>query len=205
MVERFHRQLKASLCAHATMAWTEALPLVLLGIRNTVKADLKCTPASLVYGCPLRLPASLVVETHTTPLDPSSYATRLASYMRTLQPTVPRVQTRTSHVPASLATSEFVFLRCDSVRRPLQAPYTGPFRVVRRSDKTFVIDRRGKSETVSIDRLKPAFIDDAPNAASPNPPTPPSPSGATTEETTEVAAKSTRSGRRVHFPKRLLE
>ena len=207
MVERFHRQLKASLCAHAHIAWTEALPLVLLGIRNTVKADLKCTSASLVYGCPMRLPASLIVESHSTAMDPSTYATRLASYMRTLEPAPPRVQTRTSYVPATLATSDFVFVRCDSVRRPLRAPYTGPFRVVRRSDKTFVIDRRGKNETISIDRLKPAFIDDASSDANPTVSTSPSPSESTssTEETATVPSKSTRSGRRVHFPKRFLE
>ncbi|XP_076660505.1 uncharacterized protein LOC143363862 [Halictus rubicundus] len=37
-------------------------------------------------------------------------------------------------------------------------PYDGPFRVVKRGDKTFVIDIKGKEVRVSIDRLKPAFI-----------------------------------------------
>lgn len=38
IVERAHRQLKASLKAHHNPAhWTEILPLVLLGIRTAVK------------------------------------------------------------------------------------------------------------------------------------------------------------------------
>ena len=57
MVERFHRQLKGSIKAYPdTTKWIEILPLALLGIRNTIKADLHCTPAQLVYGTTLRLP-----------------------------------------------------------------------------------------------------------------------------------------------------
>jgi cleavage and polyadenylation specificity factor subunit 1 len=33
-VERFHRTLKAAIVCHADQHWTEALPLVLLGIRS---------------------------------------------------------------------------------------------------------------------------------------------------------------------------
>ena len=41
MVERFHRQLKASLMASATdSTWLDSLPLVLLGLRTAWKRDL---------------------------------------------------------------------------------------------------------------------------------------------------------------------
>ncbi len=41
LLERFHRQLKAALTAHGDPTkLTEALPLVLLGIRTVVKTDL---------------------------------------------------------------------------------------------------------------------------------------------------------------------
>ncbi len=54
MVERFHRQLKASLKAQLNPpAWINALPFVLLGIRTALKEDIA---AELVYGTTLRLP-----------------------------------------------------------------------------------------------------------------------------------------------------
>ncbi len=49
MVERFHRQLKASIKCHLKQAtWSEVLPLVMLGIRTSLKSDLRCSPAELV-------------------------------------------------------------------------------------------------------------------------------------------------------------
>ena len=46
MIERFHRQLKASLKAYSNPNnWSEILPLVLLGIWKTLKSDLQCIPA----------------------------------------------------------------------------------------------------------------------------------------------------------------
>ncbi|BHF85126.1 hypothetical protein SprV_1002828500 [Sparganum proliferum] len=57
LVERFHRQLKASLRAHDNPShWSEHLPLVMLGIRTALKPDLECSAAELVYGTTLRIP-----------------------------------------------------------------------------------------------------------------------------------------------------
>ena len=57
LVERFHRQLKAGLKSSLDPThWTEALPMVLLGIRTSLKHDIGCCAAELVYGTTLRLP-----------------------------------------------------------------------------------------------------------------------------------------------------
>ena len=56
MVERFHRQLKAALKSHPNPTqWTTSLPLVLLGIRSSLKPDIGCTAAELVFATTLRL------------------------------------------------------------------------------------------------------------------------------------------------------
>ena len=83
MIECFHRQLKASLKAHHdSNKWTELLPIILLGIRSTVKADLNCTPAQLVYGTPLRLPGQfLTTNSSLADLDPTNYSHRLEHAM----------------------------------------------------------------------------------------------------------------------------
>ncbi|KAK3760796.1 hypothetical protein RRG08_062810 [Elysia crispata] len=46
----------------------------------------------------------------------------------------------------------------NSPRHPLQRPYDGPFRVLDKKEKHFTLDVRGRKETVSIDRLKSAFV-----------------------------------------------
>ena len=76
MVERFHRQLKSSLKASPhPERWTDMLHLALLGIRTTLKEDLKCTAAELVYGTSLRLPGEFFTP-HATPVaDAASYIT----------------------------------------------------------------------------------------------------------------------------------
>ena len=54
LVERFHRHLKTGLKARlAGSNWVDDLPIVLLGIRATLKEDLSCTSADLVYGTTL--------------------------------------------------------------------------------------------------------------------------------------------------------
>ncbi|KAK3884609.1 hypothetical protein Pcinc_011128 [Petrolisthes cinctipes] len=52
-----------------------------------------------------------------------------------------------------------VLLRHDGHRQGLQYTYDGPYKVLRRMDKTFTILRSGKKEIVSIDRLKPAYME----------------------------------------------
>jgi len=57
MVERLHRELKASLMAHGSDdTWSNILLSVLLGLCSAVKDDLDKAPAELVYGEALRLP-----------------------------------------------------------------------------------------------------------------------------------------------------
>jgi cleavage and polyadenylation specificity factor subunit 1 len=46
LVESFHRTLKAAIMCHAVQQWTEALPLVLLGIHTSYTADLQASPES---------------------------------------------------------------------------------------------------------------------------------------------------------------
>ena len=53
LVEIFHRQLKAALMAHSSNTWLLDLPLELLGIRSSLKVNLKCSTAELVYGTTL--------------------------------------------------------------------------------------------------------------------------------------------------------
>nr|VZI46491.1 unnamed protein product [Spirometra erinaceieuropaei] len=176
MVERFHRQLKASLRAAADLEnWTDHLPLVLLGIRSALKPDLDCSAAELVFGATVRLPGEMISLTPQGAVeDPTNPLHRLRQFMRTLSPVPPRSSASPSYLEKDLATCSHVYLRCDRVRRPLEPPYDGPFRVISRGTKNFRIQRGTREEVVSVDRLKAAVPDIPPDEpCGPLPPAPP--------------------------------
>ena len=210
LVERFHRQLKASLSTAPRHQWIEALPLILLGIRSTYKEDIKCTTAEMVYGTTLRLPGDFVTSDNCTTPDPPTYVSRLRHTMQQLRP-VPTSHHnhRPTHVSKDLSTCTHVFVRHDAVRKPLQPPYDGPFEVTKRSPKYFTVLIKGQKHTISLDRLKPAHLEEQLGIppATPTPPvssTPPPVRSVTPSSGQQQTVRHTRSGRRVHFPDRLV-
>ncbi|BHF77541.1 hypothetical protein SprV_0602064800 [Sparganum proliferum] len=100
MVERFHRQLKASLRAAADPEnWTDHLPLVLLGICSALKLDLDCSAAELVFGVTVRLSGEMITPTLQDAVgDPTNLLHRLRQFMRTLSPVPPRSSASPSYL-----------------------------------------------------------------------------------------------------------
>ncbi|XP_061729197.1 uncharacterized protein LOC133534126 [Cydia pomonella] len=159
MVERFHRQLKAAIVCHANDRWTESLPWVLLGIRTSFKEDLQGSSAELVYGEPLRLPGEFWEPSAGTTSDISDFSARLKGYMEKLRPVPASRHCKPKvFVHKELETCSHVFLRDDTIRGSLTPAYSGPHKVLVREDKIFKILLNNKEVTVSIDRLKPAFM-----------------------------------------------
>ena len=201
MVEQFHRQLKAALKAHQNPSWMDSLPLVLLGIRTALKEDTRATVAEMVYGTTLRLPGEFFASSCSSPADLHDYVNQLKARMQQICPPPPRSTCRDSHVSEALSTCTHVFIRQDAVHKPLQPPYDGPYPVIKRAEKHLTIDIDGRKDTVSLHRLKPAHLDTTVDTLdSPTPlrhPQPPAP----TQEITPP--RVTRSGRHVHWPKRL--
>lgn len=186
MVERLHRNLKASIMAHDAARWTDVLPNVLLGIRAAWKEDLRCSSAELVYGETLRLPGEFFrSKTQNTKIPPVDFVDELKNHIQQVKPTpATRHGSKTSFVHKDLADSEYVFLRKDGVRSSLEPPYTGPYKVISRTHKTITIQHTRAPVTVTIDRVKPAYVmADI--------------EGFHNENTT---VRTTRSGRRVKFP-----
>ncbi|XP_064462924.1 uncharacterized protein LOC135373765 [Ornithodoros turicata] len=140
LVERFHRHLKQAIMAHGDrVSWSDHFPSILLGIRAAAKVDLGCSSAELVYGTPLRLPADIFVPSSVPCTDQPAYLARLRQAFATLQFTPTRaVASSPPFVPLELCTTSHVFLRTDRLRRALEPPYSGRYKVLRRSPKTFV-------------------------------------------------------------------
>ena len=203
MVERFHRQLKAALKAQPNPDdWIASLPLVLLGIRTALKQDIHSTAAELVYGTNLHLSGEFFTPSPTDSLpNPSEFLNTLKQHFRHISPVSPRPAISKTYIPNDLNTATHIFVRNDAVRKPLQPPYHGLYPIIKHSPKHFTIKLNGRTDTISIDRLKPAHLDSIDAATTPTSSqtdittsTPqPLPSAPTTTHTT-------RSCRRVKFP-----
>jgi cleavage and polyadenylation specificity factor subunit 1 len=163
IVERFHRQLKASLKAQPDPEqWVNRLPFTLLGVRTALKPDIGYSSAEMLYGSNLRLPGDLLVK-NTQPCTPdlTQYTDRLKETMRRVAPAQSRNRTQTkSYMDPKLETATHVFVRIDAVRTPLQAPYQGPFQILEKRAKFFKININGRIDNVSVDRLKAAHVDE---------------------------------------------
>ncbi|XP_046965859.1 uncharacterized protein LOC124534193 [Vanessa cardui] len=193
---------------HADSNWVETLPLVLLGIRSAFKDDLQSSSAELVYGEPLRLPGEFFQTTANQSTDISDFMSRLRQFAAKLQPAPTARHSKDKiFVYKDLASTSHVFLRDDTLRGALQPPYTGPYEVIERGDKTFKIQVKGRNVAVSIDRLKPAYILFNPSPVTNYTPTPhphhnslPHPVPIGYNSSTQDDARRTRSGRNVRFP-----
>jgi cleavage and polyadenylation specificity factor subunit 1 len=89
----------------------------------------------------------------------TSFVRNLQTTMAALKPFVPVLPDRDTFAPRNLHTTSHVYVRHDAVKKPLQRPYDGPFRVIRRYEKYFILDKNGKQDAVSLDRIKPAYLE----------------------------------------------
>ncbi|XP_055924624.1 protein NYNRIN-like [Argiope bruennichi] len=130
LIEEFHRPLKAALKAYNTNQWSAALPTLLLGFRSVFKEDLQATTAELVYGKSLRLPGEFF-DPIPGDTSPKQLVEDLKRHFATMRPVPTSCHgQRTIFVHPHLKVCSHVFVRHDSVRKPLQAPYDGPYKVL---------------------------------------------------------------------------
>lgn len=155
MVERFHRQLKAAIRASDPLHWSDRLPIILLGIRTTIKEDIGHSPSMLLYGEDIRMPSEISIPTKQDVTDTANFVNTLRVHFEEIRPPNSRKSPSTPYIPKTLDTCEQVLIRTDRVKKSLQSPYEGPFKVIRRLRKQFVIEKNNKNITVSIDRVKP--------------------------------------------------
>ncbi|KMQ85927.1 pol polyprotein [Lasius niger] len=171
------RTLKSALMCHNESQWIETLPVVLLGLRTCYKENLGTSAAELVYGTTLKVPGEFFPQ-EEMPNNPRIFVEDFRAIMQKLQP-----RPTTHHIKPKLFfhkdlhNCSHVFLKVEGTRRPLDQPYTGPHKIIKRiSDKVFNIEVNGRSINVTTDRLKPAYIviqdsENAPSDSSPIPST----------------------------------
>lgn len=222
-IERLHRTLKSALKTNSSVQWVSRLPTVLLGLRSAV-GDSGFAPSILLYGQSLRLPGEFFTPSSEPQLHEADFLKELHAHFDVCRPTPRPIRQGSVFVQPALKDSSHVYLRTDTVKHPLQSPYTGPYEVIRRTDKFFTINKNGTEDTVSIDRLKAAYrssqlqddissspqVSTDPGILSPAGASPPStqPAQTTTAPrhvrwaTPLTSTSTTRSGRTVRLPVR---
>ena len=102
--------------------------------------------------------------------DPFNYITRLKAAMQQLKAVPPRQHQNKTFVNSNLLNCSHAFVHQDSGHKPLQQLYNGPYQILSRADKHFILDVNGKKAVMSLDRLKPAYLDLPSSTSLPNPP-----------------------------------
>ncbi|UYV61691.1 hypothetical protein LAZ67_1005925, partial [Cordylochernes scorpioides] len=160
-IERFHRTIKTAIRAHNSLRWTDTLPTVLLGFRAALREYMDFSAAEMVYGVNIKLPGEFFENSKiTTPSN--TFVDDLRRFFRDLKPKVSsQTSSRAIFIHKDMNTCSHVFLRIDRVEKSLEPPYQGPYLILERHDKYFVLDINGRNALISIDRLKPAYLPSA--------------------------------------------
>lgn len=160
LIERWHRSFKAAIMCHDTTDWTDVLPTVLLGLRNSFKDDIKTSAAEIIYGKTLQVPGEYFVAEEPTEC-PDIFLQKLRERMRKVasRPTAHHIK-RKAFIHKELENCMHVIVRVDRGIRSLEQPYEGPFSVIKRlTDFLYRINYKDRPTEINIDRLKPAFIE----------------------------------------------
>ena len=177
LVERLNRTLLGLLRAHITptsIEWDATFSLVLLSYRSAVHASTGHSPAKLLYGTELRLPADVVFGLpQPASLESTSYVRHLQFALRVVHAQARELadlshehqeehyNRRTKGAP--LAVGQFVYVK-DAVIHPgehrkFHRPWRGPFRIVSVFGSTsYVVDVDGRHKTLHFNRLKLAYL-----------------------------------------------
>ena len=161
-LERFHRVIKNSIKAAISDGdpgtWSERLALCLLGLRNSVVQSIKTSPSIVAFGMPTRLPGEIICATENMETDPSIYAEKLRSAMRTISPSNPTFRAKIGYKEPNLDTCEYVFVRDMHRKHGLANNYMGPFKIAKRHEKFMEVDFGSKTETIALHRIRAAHI-----------------------------------------------
>jgi hypothetical protein len=152
LVERFHRQLKAALCARLCgTAWANHLAWVMLGLRAAPKEDSNVSAAEVIFGRKLVLPGEFVPPPPAVD-DPDGGPGASGSDER---PAIP-LRERRSDEGASVGALGGGVRVCEAWRQQQpNAAADGPYKVLHRRSKVYTLQVGSRQEDVAIDRLKP--------------------------------------------------
>jgi len=135
-----------------------------LGLRTSIREDIKAIAAELVCGTTLRLPAEYFFNEDFTP-EPQIFLSHFREHMWNVRSTpTAHHNKKETFTHGTLYTCTHVFVRIDRIKNSLEFPYEGPYPVSERIiDRIFKIIVNGEAVNISVDRLKSAFVEAVPD------------------------------------------
>ena len=83
---------------------------------------------------------------------------QMKRFAASIRPSPTRVeQFRKIYIPPELKTCSHIFVKQDPIKPNLTPPYSGPYLVVSRTDKTFQVLNNDRIMSVAINNVKPCF------------------------------------------------
>ena len=159
-IERIHRTLKVALMAlppEDQCEWSSFLPFIILTINNLVVDNNYFTPFQKTFGQSGRLPGIFFFD-DTTHNDPNVAETTIfLANMRLHIQKARALHNNKPFIEKDLFNCDKVWVKQPPSKAQLAPCYTGPYVVLHRENKFFIILTRSGQSKVSIDRLKTAY------------------------------------------------
>jgi hypothetical protein len=131
--------------------------MVLLNLRATAREDTGTSPAELMFGQTLSLPADLVEPVANAKPASQAEVAAIRETIQAAQAPVTDYRDAVVRVPKTLLDADFVYIRNDAPKSKLAPLYHGPYRVISRPlPQSWVIEVNGVKDTISVSRLRPA-------------------------------------------------
>ena len=159
-IERVHRDLKVMIRSlPCTREWAQHLPLFAMAYNNQACDINVYTSFQHVFGQAGRLPEHilstehLAMESHVFPIHTEAFMELMSWHRRKARP----LPDNNPFVDKELDSCAQVWVRNSASHNNVAPLYTGPFDVISKGEKYFVIKQGNVIKPVSIDRLKTFF------------------------------------------------
>ena len=132
---------------------------IVLSINFMFREELGCFSADLVFFQAIRLPGNILLTEHPPDTPFSEHLIRqMQQFATTIQPVPTRVkQNKRLNMPPQLKTCTHIFLKENPIKPNLTPAYAGPYLVISRTDKMFLVLNNSKIMSVAVNNVKHCF------------------------------------------------
>ena len=160
-IERIHRVVKTALrCLEEKEEWIDHIPFISLMLNNQVADTNLYTPYQKTFGKVCKVPGVILLNEgcveDTSPDDRNMqlFCEMMSQHTRSARP----LDLHSGYVDKNLMKADHVWVRKEGVRPSLAAFYEGPYPVMRKFRKYFIIRSWEGERKISVDRLKTAYL-----------------------------------------------